>query len=128
MWTRPVHYHHPTARLKSGPRRHTRCFRELVFESAIFKRKKNGSLLGNFHDIVARLEKQKVAIDQAIAALRAFDDGDVAASETPKTDRPRTAVKKATKKRVMSEEGRRRIAEASRKRWAAVRKNAKKGA
>jgi hypothetical protein len=101
---------------------------EFVFESAIFKRKKNGSLLGNFHDIVTRLEKQKVAIDQAIAALRAFDDGDVAAAETPKTDRPRKAVKKATQKRVMSEEGRRRIAEASRKRWAAVRKNAKKGA
>ena len=99
-----------------------------MFESAIFKRKKDGSLLGNFHDIVTRLEKQKVAIDQAIAALRAFDDGDVAASETPKTDGLRKTGKKAAQKRVMSEEGRRRIAEASRKRWATVRKNAKKGA
>jgi hypothetical protein len=114
-------YDHLTARPKSGPRRHTSCFREFVFESAIFKRRKNGSLLGNFRDIVTRLEKQKVAIDQPIVALRAFDDGDVAASETLKTDRPRKAAKKATKKRVMSEEGRRRIAEAS-------RKNAKKGA
>jgi hypothetical protein len=85
-------------------------------------------LLGNFKDIVTRLEKQKVAIDQAIAALREFDEGDVAASETPKTGRPAKAVKKAAQKRVMSEEGRRRIAEASRKRWAALRKNAKKAA
>jgi hypothetical protein len=82
-------------------------------------------LLGNFKDIVTRLEKQKVAIDQAIAALREFDEGDVVAAETPKAGGATKAVKKVAKKRIMSEEGRRRIAEASKKRWAAVRKNAK---
>jgi hypothetical protein len=38
------------------------------------------------------------------------------------------AVKKVAKKRVMSEEGRQRIIAASKKRWAAVRKAAKKAA
>jgi hypothetical protein len=37
-------------------------------------------------------------------------------------------VKKVGKKRVMSEEGRKRIAEASKKRWAAVPKAAAKKA
>lgn len=86
-------------------------------------------MLGNFEDIIARLEKQKIAIDQAISALREFDESDVTESAAPKTVRHAKAVKKAAaKKRVMSEEGRQRIAEASRKRWAAVRKAATKGA
>jgi len=84
-------------------------------------------LLGNFKDIINRLEQQKVAIDKAIAALREFDDGESSESERPKAKAAK-AVKKAAKKRVMSEEGRRRIAEASRKRWAAVRKAAAKRA
>jgi hypothetical protein len=58
-------------------------------------------LLANFKDIVTRLEKQKVVIDQAIAVLREFDEGDVAASETPKTRSPAKAVKKAAPKLVM---------------------------
>jgi hypothetical protein len=85
-------------------------------------------LLGNFKDVVAQLEKQKAAIDQAIAALRAFDEGNPATFEAPKAGRPAKTVKKTGKKRVMSEEGRKRIAEASRKRWAAVRKAAKRAA
>jgi hypothetical protein len=83
-------------------------------------------LLGNFKDIIKRLEQQKAAIDKAIAALREFDESDIAESERPKSKRLAKAVKKGAKKRVMSEEGRKRIAEASRKRWAAVRKAAKK--
>jgi hypothetical protein len=46
----------------------------------------------------------------------------------PETARPAKAVKKAVKKRVMSEEGRQRIGEATGKRWASVRKAAKKAA
>jgi hypothetical protein len=83
-------------------------------------------LLGNFKDIINRLEQQKAAIDKAIAALREFDDGEIGGSERPKSKGLAKAVKKGAKKRVMSEEGRKRIAEASRKRWAAVRKAAKK--
>jgi hypothetical protein len=85
-------------------------------------------LLSNFKEIINRLEQQKAAIDKAIAALRDFDDGDGLEFERPKSKAAK-AVKRAVKKRVMSKEGRRRIAEASRKRWAAVRKAAaKKGA
>ncbi len=84
-------------------------------------------MLSNFKDIINRLEQQKAAIDKAIAALREFDDGESSESERPKSTAAK-AVKKAGKKRVMSEEGRRRIAEASRKRWAAVRKAATKKA
>jgi hypothetical protein len=79
-------------------------------------------MLGNFTEVISRLEQQKAAIDKAIEALREFEDGSV-----PEQPRSRRAVteKPAKKKRTMSEEGRQRIAEATRKRWAAVRKAAK---
>jgi hypothetical protein len=83
-------------------------------------------LLGNFKEIIARLEEQKRAIDQAIAALSEFDEGDVPKSSTPAAKRSGIAVKKATKKRVMSAEGRQRIAEAQKKRWATKKRVAKK--
>jgi hypothetical protein len=79
-------------------------------------------MLGNFNDIIARLEKQKTAIDQALDALRQFDESDIARPSTSK----KAAGKKAVKKRVLSEEGRQRIADAARKRWAAKRKASKK--
>jgi hypothetical protein len=79
-------------------------------------------MLGNFKDIITRLEKQKAAIDRALAALHEFDDGAVAESAVPR----KTAAKKAAKKRVLSEEGRQRIADAARKRWAAKKKASKK--
>ena len=60
--------------------------------------------------------------------MREFDEGSATESKAPETARPAKAVKKAAKKRVMSEEGRQRIAEATRRRWAAVRKAAKKAA
>ena len=86
-------------------------------------------MLGTFKDIINRLEQQKVAIDKAIATLREFDCGEIAEIEKPKSKHAAKAVEKAGKKRVMSEEGRKRIAEASKKRWAAVRKaGAKKAA
>jgi hypothetical protein len=79
-------------------------------------------LLGNFKDITDRLEQQKAAIDKAIAILREFDGGEIPETEKPKSKRATKAVKKATKKRAMSEEGRNRISEASKKRWAAFKK------
>jgi hypothetical protein len=74
-------------------------------------------LLSNFKEIINRLEQQKDAIDQAIAALREVDDSEISETERPNTKAAKP-VKKAAKKRAMSEEGRRRISEASRKRWA----------
>jgi hypothetical protein len=79
-------------------------------------------MLGNFKDIIVRLEKQKAAIDRALAALHEFDEGSPAESAQPR----KTAAKKTAKKRVLSEEGRQRIAEAARKRWASKKKASKK--
>jgi hypothetical protein len=79
-------------------------------------------------DIINRLEKQKVAIDRAIAALK--DVGDEAITEPAAngtTAKPR--AKKATKKtRSLSPEARERISAAQRARWAATRKAEKKAA
>ena len=86
-------------------------------------------MLGNFTDIISRLENQKATIDKALSALREFDGDTPAAPETPKRGRPAKAVEiPVVKKRTMSEEGRKRIAAAVKKRWAAVRKAAKKAA
>jgi hypothetical protein len=79
-------------------------------------------MLGNFKDAIARLEQQKATIDKAIATLREFDEG----GATDKAKPTKGAATTTGKKRVMSEEGRKRIAEASRKRWAAIKKAAKK--
>jgi hypothetical protein len=73
------------------------------------------------------------AVDQAIAALRTARKLLVASHKQGKSN-PRSIGKAATStngtraKRVLSEESRQRIVEAQRKRWAAVRKAAKKAA
>jgi hypothetical protein len=84
-----------------------------------------------FNDIITRLEKQKQAIDAALSALREVDA--TAAAPEPRVKRAytRRAVKgvkaapakaKATKKSGgISEEGRKRLADAMKKRWAAKR-------
>jgi hypothetical protein len=78
-------------------------------------------MLGNFTEVISKLEQQKEAIDKAIDILREFDSD----APTEQAKATKTAAKKVAKKRMMSEEGRKRIAEATRKRWAAVRKVAK---
>jgi hypothetical protein len=78
--------------------------------------------LSNFRDIIFRLEQQKVAIDRAIAALRDFDEGARAVPVPPKP------VKRVTKKRVLSDAGRQAIADAARRRWAALRKSGTRAA
>lgn len=67
--------------------------------------------------IITQLESQRDAIDKALAALRG-----ISGSVTPAPVKAPSAPKKATKKtRTISEEGRMRMAEAQRKRWAAKR-------
>ena len=83
-------------------------------------------MTGNFKEIIARLEQQKAAIDRAIAALNEFGGDAGVAASLAEVKRPGKTVKKAYKKRVMSEEGRRRIAEAQQKRWAKSKRAAKK--
>jgi hypothetical protein len=95
--------------------------------SAIFSKGVSDRLLSNFKNIITTLEQQKMAIDKAIAVLSEFAGLDPGTTEAPKRGRPAKAIEKPLKKkRIISEEGRQRIAEASRKRWAAVRKAAKK--
>ncbi len=88
-----------------------------------------------FNDIIARLEKQKQAIESALSALRAADETAPAAPEVRvKRTYTRRAVKAVKKSGGISEEGRKRLADAMKKRWAlkragsAVKKAKKKAA
>jgi hypothetical protein len=68
-------------------------------------------------DIIKRLEQQRVAIERALSALRevdgSFDTGAAVTVSAP--------VKKAKRKGGMTPEGRKRLSEALRRRWAAKR-------
>ena len=68
--------------------------------------------------IIERLERQRAAIDRAIGALR-----EIAGDTSPGPVRSAPVPKKARKRRL-SPEGRARIAEAARKRWAEQRAGA----
>ncbi len=68
-----------------------------------------------------------VEIDQEIARLqqaKALLSGSVASTRGPKATKAEKAPKKRKKKRNISPEGRRRIAEAVKRRWAAQKKAA----
>jgi hypothetical protein len=89
-------------------------------------------------DVIARLEHQRAAIDRALEALRGINSavgtkrmgrqpGSKLSAEAKRRmseaqKRRRAAEGRAGKKRVLSPEGRARIAEAARKRWAAIKK------
>lgn len=70
--------------------------------------------------VIAGLEKQKVAIDKAIAILSEVDAPPVA--ESPREPLATVSAVPAKKTRNMSAAGRKRIADASKKRWAKVRR------
>jgi hypothetical protein len=73
--------------------------------------------------IIEQLENWKVAIDNAIASVTALRG--IEAIVPPSSAAPvkeAAAMKKATKKRILSPEGRKKISEASRKRWANLKK------
>ena len=75
--------------------------------------------------IIEQLETWKVGIDNAIASVTALRG--IEAIVPPSSAAPvkqAAATKKATKKRVLSPEGRKNIADASRKRWANLKKAA----
>jgi hypothetical protein len=61
--------------------------------------------------IIAGLERQKTAIERALAALRDVDGGE-------STPRAEVSVTPATRKGRMTPEGRKRLSAALRKRWA----------
>ena len=71
-----------------------------------------------FKDVIARLEKQKLSTERALAALREIGDasGELGSYAT------KSSLPQRTKgKRKISAEGRQRMAEAQQKRWAAKR-------
>jgi hypothetical protein len=102
-------------------------------------------LLDGLTSIISQLEKQKVAIERALAALREVDGGTPVAPTTPTAKRKainkrslaqkaRWAAKKAAplqamkggmneigKKPGMTDAGRKRLSEAMKKRWAVKR-------
>jgi len=73
--------------------------------------------VNNVENVISQLEAQRSAIDRAISALREVaGKSPLAKVTTPSTNgQPR--------KRHLSPEGRRRIIEATKKRWAAKRTN-----
>lgn len=71
--------------------------------------------MNNVEDVIAQLENQRSAIDRAISALREAT-GSVATGSDGYRATPVKAVK-----RHLSPEGRRRIIEATKARWAAQR-------
>lgn len=75
--------------------------------------------MNDVDSIISQLEKQRDAIDRALAALREVDGG---SAPVKRRGRP-PAQKKATSKRVLSPEGRARISEAAKRRWADLKKS-----
>jgi hypothetical protein len=72
--------------------------------------------------IITDLERQRAAIERALSALREVE-GSALPAPVKKRGRPKKVIDAVppTKKRILSPEGRRRIIEATKRRWAAVR-------
>lgn len=73
-------------------------------------------------EVIKRLEQQRTAIERALTALREVDG--TAAETSPETSMAPVAAKrgrKAKHKGGMTPEGRKRLSEALKKRWAAKR-------
>ena len=75
-------------------------------------------MAGGLNDIIARLEEQKSAIERALSALREIEGTGVqSGEETP----PAPRKVRAKRKRGITPEGRNRLAEAMKRRWAVKR-------
>jgi hypothetical protein len=73
-------------------------------------------------EIMSKLEQQKGAIERALSALRDVD-GSSMVSEVPVASKP-AAKTRAKRKGGMTAEGRKRLSEALKQRWAAKRASA----
>lgn len=73
-------------------------------------------MVDGIREIIESLEKQKTAIDNALEALRAVDEGGAPAPRS--VGRPAGPAKR---KGGMTPEGRKRLAEAMKRRWAVKR-------
>jgi hypothetical protein len=79
---------------------------------------KGAEMAGGLNDIIARLEEQKSAIGRALSALRQIEGPGVQSREE-KSPAPRK-VRTKLKHRI-TPEGRKRLAEAMKRRWAVKR-------
>jgi hypothetical protein len=67
--------------------------------------------VNDIDNAISRLEKQRSAIDRALLALREISD--------PNIPKAQTGSQRKSRRRRLSPEGRRRIIEATKRRWAA---------
>ena len=67
--------------------------------------------MNDIENVISRLEKQRSAIDRALLALREISG--------PNTANAQPVSQSTSRKRRLSPEGRRRIIEATKRRWAA---------
>ena len=75
-------------------------------------------MAGGLNDIIAKLEEQKSAIERALSALHEIEGtGAQSGEETPSA----TRKVRAKRKGGISTEGRKRLAEAMKRRWAMKR-------
>jgi len=79
---------------------------------------KGSEMAGGLNDIIARLEEQRRAIERALSALREIEGSGVQ-SRDEKPSAPRKVRTK--RKRGITPEGRKRLAEAMTRRWAVKR-------
>jgi len=80
---------------------------------------KGAEMAGGLNDIIARLAEQKSAIERALSALRQIEGSVVVQSGEEIPPAPRKV--RAKRKRRITPEGRTRLAEAMKRRWAVKR-------
>jgi hypothetical protein len=72
-------------------------------------------MANSLNEVIKKLEQQRIGIERALAALREIEGPAAAAAPSPALGRPR----KGRRKGGMTPEGRRRLSEALKARWAA---------
>jgi hypothetical protein len=75
-------------------------------------------MAGGLNDIIAKLEEQRSAIERALSALREIEGSGVQSREVKPPDPRRVPTKR---KRGITPEGRKRLVEAMKRRWAVKR-------
>jgi hypothetical protein len=87
-----------------------------------------GAHMKNIEAIISDLEQQRRAIDQALEALRQVGGQPAKRRGRPPGTKNSSEPKRRGGKRYISPEGKKRIADAARRRWAEIRAAKKKAA
>jgi len=75
-------------------------------------------MANSLNEVIKKLEQQRIGIERALAALREIEGPGLETIATPAASAPR-GRRKAKRKGGMTPEGRRRLSEALKARWAA---------